>query len=127
MAEGSPDAKWMNYSSDEAGSPELYVTSFPAAGARWQISTGGVTGAAYWSPDGKSIRYPQSDKIYDVDVHINGDKPEFSAPKELLTLPPNLILLSIMPDGKRILAARPTGDDVSQPINLVLNWQHQAH
>jgi len=123
----SPDAKWMNYSSDEAGSPELYVTSFPAAGARWQISTGGVTGAAYWSPDGKSILYPQGDKIYHVDVHMNGDKPEFSAPKELLSLPPNLIVLSIMPDGKRILAARPTGDNVSQPINLLLNWQHQAH
>jgi hypothetical protein len=33
-------------------------------------------------------------------------------------------VLSILPDGKRILAARPTGDSASAPVDLVLNWQH---
>jgi len=123
----SPDGKWLAFTSDETGSEELYVTSFPSAGTKWQISNGGISGPESWSPDGKSIRYPHSDKIYNVDIRFSGDKPEFSAPKELLTLPPNLNLLSIFPDGKRILAARQTGDNIPEPIHFVLNWQHLVH
>jgi eukaryotic-like serine/threonine-protein kinase len=120
----SPDGKWVAYSSDETGNLELYVTSFPAAGTKWQISNAGASGGWDWSADGKSIRYHQGEKIYNIDIHYNGDKPEFSAPKELLTLPPNLNLISILHDGNRILAARQTGENISEPIHMVLNWQH---
>ncbi len=123
----SPDGKWLAYNSDETENVELYVTSFPSAGSKWQISTTGTTGAPRWSPDGRTIYYSQGDKIYGVDVHFAGDKPEFSAPKELLTLPPNTFPLSIFPDGKRIFAIRPTGGDTSVPVELVLNWQHLVH
>ncbi len=123
----SPDAKWLAYNSDETGNTELYITSFPAAGSKWQISNGGVSGSGNWSPDGKCFRYPQGDKIYEVEVHANGDKPEFSAPKEFMILPPGVNVLSILPDGKRVLAVRSTGDTVPVPINLVLNWQHMLH
>ncbi len=123
----SPDAQWVAYNSDETGSPELYVTSFPAAGSKWQISNGGVAGPGNWSSDGKYFRYAQGDKIYEVEIHANGDKPEFSAPKEFVTLPPNVNVLSILPDGKRILAVRSAGDATPVPINLVLNWQHMLH
>lgn len=123
----SPDGKWLAYISDETGISEMYVTSFPGAGAKWQISNGGMRGGENWSPDGKSIRYQQRDKIFAVDVHANGDKPEFSAPKELLTLPPDLIVISILQDNKRILAARPSGDNAPVPLDLVLNWQNLIH
>ena len=35
----SPDGKWMAYNSDEAGSCEVYVQSFPKGGGKRQIST----------------------------------------------------------------------------------------
>jgi len=41
-----------------------------------------------------------------------------------MSLPPDDIVFSIMPDGKRTLVARSTGDRSSVPIDLVLNWQH---
>jgi eukaryotic-like serine/threonine-protein kinase len=123
----SPDAKWLAYNSDETGSPELYVTGFPNAGSKWQISNGGISGTGNWSADGKNFRYPQGDKIYNVEIRANGDKPEFSAPKELLSLPPNVNVISILPDGKRILAVRPTADSAPVPIDFVLNWQHLVH
>ena len=123
----SPDGKWLAYNSDETENVELFVTSFPSAGSKWQISNTGTSGVPRWSPDGKTIYYPQGDKIYRVDLHFAGDKPEFSTPKELLTLPPNTIPLSIFSDGKRILATRPTGGDAAVPIDLVLNWQHLVH
>lgn len=122
----SPDDKWLAYISNESGGLELYVTPFPAAGSKWQVSSGGATGAN-WSPDGKNLRYIFAGKVYNVELRMNGAKPEFSAPKELLTLPPFVALLSLLQDDKRILGLRRVGDDNSASLELVLNWQHLVH
>jgi Tol biopolymer transport system component len=45
----SPDGKWLSYISNETGSDELFVTSFPVPGSRWQVSSGGTTGYGEWS------------------------------------------------------------------------------
>jgi len=123
----SPDGKWLAYVSDETGQQEDYITSFPVAGSKWQISNAGTIPVGDWSPDGKDFRYEQAGKIYDVAMHLNASKPEFSAPKEVLTLPSNVNVLSIFADGKRILGARQTTDDVPQPIHFILNWQNLVH
>jgi len=123
-AQFSPDGKWISYLSRETGSEELFVTSFPTPGSRWQVSTGGAAFYGMWSADGKNLRYKQGDKIFNVEVHNNGGKLEFSAPKLLVTLPPSLTLVSILPDDKRILALRPTGDTSAVPMDFILNWQH---
>jgi Tol biopolymer transport system component len=122
-AQFSPDGKWISYRSRETGTEELFVTSFPTPGSRWQVSNGGAATAGMWSTDGKNLRYRQGDKVFNVEVHNNGGKLEFSVPKELVTLPPNLITVSILPDDKRILALRPTGDTAVVPMDFVLNWQ----
>jgi eukaryotic-like serine/threonine-protein kinase len=124
----SPDGKWLAYSSNETGNVELYVTSFPNAGAKWQVSNGGllardINTVMDWAPDG-TLRYQFGDKIYQVQVRNNDGKPEFSAPKEFVTLPPGLTVISILADGKRILAAEPVGEQASVPLDFVLNWQH---
>ncbi|MBV8772731.1 MAG: serine/threonine-protein kinase, partial [Deltaproteobacteria bacterium] len=125
----SPDDKWLVYGSDENGQMELYVTPFPGGGSKWQVSSGGVasndnnTSVVDWSPDGKSLYYRQGDKIYTVDVRVDGNKPEFSAPKVLMSIPQDIELLSILTDGKRILATRPIGQRAASPQSLVLNWQ----
>jgi Tol biopolymer transport system component len=134
----SPDDKWMAYTSNENGSRELYVTPFPGGGSKWQVSSGGVASSSGnnssgvsgaisvvdWSADGKSLRYRSGDKIYTVEVRIGGGKPEFSTPKELMSIPRAVDLISIMPDGKRTLATRPVGQHRASDISLVLNWQH---
>jgi serine/threonine protein kinase/Tol biopolymer transport system component len=126
-AQFSPDGKWISYNSRETGTEELFVTSFPTPGSRWQVSNGGATTSGMWSADGKNLRYRQADKVLNVEVHNNGGKLEFSVPKELVTLPPNLINISILPDDKRILVLRPTGDTSAVPMDFVLNWQHLLH
>ena len=123
----SPDGNWLAYVSDETGRLEAYVTSFPAAGAKWQISNAGANPVGYWSSDGKSFRYLQGDKIYTVEMHLNGTRPEFSAPRESLTLPPNVNVFSIFPDGKRILGFRQTTDNVVEPVHFILNWHPLVH
>ena len=52
----SPDGKWVAYASDESGNWEIYVTSFPGATGKWQVSRGGGT-EPRWRPDAKEIFY----------------------------------------------------------------------
>ena len=52
----SPDGRWMAYHSDEGGDFEVFVTTFPVAGRKWQVSTGnGVY--PEWRDDGREIVY----------------------------------------------------------------------
>jgi Tol biopolymer transport system component len=55
----SRDGRWLAYSSDATGQPEVYVQPFPGAGGKWQVSEGG--NAPRWSTDGKSIFYANAD------------------------------------------------------------------
>jgi Tol biopolymer transport system component len=123
----SPDSKWIAYISNETGTDELFVTSFPVPGSRWQVSSGGASSSGQWSADGKNLRYRKAEKIFNVEVHSGASKPDFSAPKELLSLPTEIIDIALLPDDKRILAVRPSGDSTPVPIDFVLNWEHLTH
>src|SRR4029077_27132 len=37
----SPDGKWVAYSSNETGDWQIYITTFPEAAGKWQVSRGG--------------------------------------------------------------------------------------
>jgi len=50
----SPDGRWLAYASDVSGRWELYVTSFPGANRRWQVSQHGGR-EAMWSKDGREL------------------------------------------------------------------------
>ena len=52
----SADGKWVAYASNESGEWEIYVTTFPSAAGKWQISRGGGT-EPRWRGDGKEIFY----------------------------------------------------------------------
>ena len=123
----SPDSKWLAYISNETGTDELFVTSFPVPGSRWQVSSGGATSPGEWSADGKNLRYRKGEKIFNVEVRSGASKPDFSAPKELVSLPTSVIDIALLPDDKRILAVRPSGDSTPVPIDFVLNWEHLTH
>lgn len=123
----SPDSKWLAYISNETGTDELFVTSFPVPGSRWQVSSAGTTSSGEWSADGKNLRYRKGEKIFNVEVHSGANKPDFSAPRELLSLPTNILDIALLPDDKRILAVRPSGDSTPVPIDFVLNWKHLTH
>jgi eukaryotic-like serine/threonine-protein kinase len=59
-AEVSPDGRWLAYGSTQSGRYEVYVTSYPDARGRWQISTGGGRQPA-WSRDGRELFYRDFD------------------------------------------------------------------
>jgi eukaryotic-like serine/threonine-protein kinase len=59
-AQFSPDRKWVADASNETGKWEIYVTSFPEARGRWQVSTGGGE-EPRWRGDGKELFFLSSD------------------------------------------------------------------
>ncbi|HEX9054047.1 MAG TPA: protein kinase [Gemmatimonadales bacterium] len=53
----SRDGRWLAYSSNESGQPEVYVRPFPeTATAKWQVSTAGGSEPA-WANDGRELLY----------------------------------------------------------------------
>ncbi len=52
----SPDGRWLAYTSDEVGTTEVYVDSFPTPGAKVRISTGGGN-EPVWRSDGNELFY----------------------------------------------------------------------
>src|SRR5262249_10794096 len=62
----SPDGRWIAYSSNESGRPEVYVRAFSVSTAagegKWQISNSGGTFPG-WSPNGRELLYRSGDQI----------------------------------------------------------------
>src|SRR5262249_15590213 len=56
----SPDGRWLAYASNESGTLEVYLRSFPGPGGRWQISTGGFP---VWSRDGRELLFETPDRL----------------------------------------------------------------
>jgi len=130
----SPDGRWVAYTSDESGRAEIYVTPFPQAASKWQVSVAGGT-SPRWRRDGKELFYLAADsKLVAVAVETNGAifqvgavRPLFQA---LLRTGPSRFELSptseqigydCAPDGKWfVVNAPPAGSP--PPITLITNW-----
>jgi serine/threonine protein kinase/Tol biopolymer transport system component len=129
----SPDMRWIAYTSNESGRPEVYVRPFLASGptgapslgeGKWQVSKDGGT-LAKWRADGRELifRAPNGSPMA-VDVSATGAAFQAGVPKQLFAPPPNVGDWDVTADGKRFLAAVPPGQQTTQtPITVVLNWQ----
>jgi eukaryotic-like serine/threonine-protein kinase len=121
----SPDGKWLAYHTNESGRNEVYITAFPGAGAKWQVSTNGGA-AARWRKDGKELYFlDPSDSIVAVDVNISGQAPQLGVPHALFQA--NGIQRQTGPyevteDGKKFLVNVGNLKEGSDPLTLVLNW-----
>lgn len=132
----SPDGKWFAYSSNETGSREIYVQSFPPGRGKWQISSSG--GAfARWRPDGKELFYMDRTsfgKLMAVAVRSSGTTIEFSAPRPLFDSEyfnnaaghiGSYNTFDVSYDGRRFLIPRPEAANIAlanTPITVVVNW-----
>jgi eukaryotic-like serine/threonine-protein kinase len=63
----SPDGKWLAYSSDESGRPEIYAKAYPGPGPTVQISTTGGTDPV-WRAKGGEIYYRNGDQMMAVAI-----------------------------------------------------------
>ena len=124
----SPDGRWVAYDSDETGTSEIYVRSFPEPGEKHRITTAGGF-RAQWSRGGRELLIWTSSglsntvgPVYSVDVQTS---PAFKAgtPRVLFTPRGDLLGLTATSDLKRFLAAVPVEGSAPASITVILNWQ----
>jgi serine/threonine protein kinase/Tol biopolymer transport system component len=118
----SPDERWLAYDSNETGTQEVYVQTFPGKESKWQISAAGGT-RPVWSRDGKELFYIAADnKMMATDVK-SGAEFEHGVARELfeVRMPPRG-LFDVSRDGKRFLILGPVEPEASAPMTLVINW-----
>jgi eukaryotic-like serine/threonine-protein kinase len=126
QAQFSPTGKWIAYTSDESGSPEVYVQTFPASGGKWLISTGGGC-QPRWRRDGKELFYIAPDKKLMAVELKTGSALEAAVPKPLFET--RVFLLTtfrnhyvVTGDGQRFLINSRVEETIATPITVVLDW-----
>jgi len=127
-AQFSPDGKWVAYASNESGKWEVYVTSFPEARGKWQVSSGGGE-QPRWRGDGKELFY-LSPEAKIMAVPVKGAR-EFdagvpvalfqSSPKELLATSEQYVY-DVDPNGQKILVNTQEKNVYARPMTVVLHW-----
>jgi len=119
----SPDGHWIAYTSNEGGTTEVYVQSFPTPGAKVRVSTAGGS-QPRWRQDSRELFYFASQRMMAVSLSHQGDELRPSAPQALFTLPQatGSGQVDISADGQRFLALEwaPASPDVR--VNVLTHW-----
>jgi Tol biopolymer transport system component len=123
----SPDGKWVAYASDESGNWEIYVTSFPSAAGKWQVSRGGGT-EPRWRGDGKEIFYlTPSGMLMAVPVNsasifaTGTPAPLFQIHGRAPISSTDVFSYDVAKDGKRFLVNRYVKPEHVAPLTILLN------
>ena len=120
----SPDGRWMAYCCDETGRPEIYVRSFPLAGAESRVSTdGGIE--CFWSQSGRELiitSHNADDSVWSVPVTTG---PTFKAgrPRLLFKSQPGALWVVPTPRGDRFLESVPVLDAPPSALVVEMNWR----
>jgi Tol biopolymer transport system component len=125
----SPDRRWLAYISNETGTYEVYVESFPATGFKRQVSTAGGF-EPQWRHDAKELFYMAPNQtLMAVSVKSNVTTLEVSPPRALFATRIKWMEIQAVahhyapaPDGQRFLISSATDEARSVPVTIVLNW-----
>ena len=129
----SPDLKLAAFVSDETGSSEVWLRTWPVAEGKWRLSFSGGAGAPRWSRDGRYVYYWRTAPV-DTLFRARVDR----APGVVVRSTERVLTLNLAdvyswdmhPDGKRFVVAAvagapaaPSGGVANASRYLVvLNW-----
>jgi eukaryotic-like serine/threonine-protein kinase len=122
----SPDGAWLAYESDESGTSEIFVRSFPESRERRQVSTGGGN-QARWRRDGRELFFISPDrKVMAVDVRteprFETEVPHALFQTQILPLIEARNHYDVTPDGQRFVVNSRRPEDAALPITVVVGW-----
>ena len=124
----SPDGKWVAYASNETGKWEIYVTSFPEARGKWQISMGGGE-QPRWRGDGKELFFLSSGSKVMAAPVTTGANFDAGPPVALFQATPrqpvstnDQFVYDVSRDGQRFLFLTLVKEAETVPVSVVLNW-----
>jgi len=122
-AQFSPDGRFVAYESDESGTRQVYVTSFPGPGGKQQVSTNGGEDPV-WRRDGKELFFLSQGKLMAAEVKANSTSLDVSNPQLLFDAHSGFggfAHYAVTRDGNRFIVAT-VGEGGTAPMNLVANW-----
>ena len=117
----SPDGRWITYSSDESGRPQIYVQQFPPSEGKWAVSKEGAV-FPRWRTDGRELLYQTLDnEIVAVEVKLESMF-EPGARHVLFKIPGEVVngRWAATPDAQRFLFPLPGAG--GPPITVLTNW-----
>jgi Tol biopolymer transport system component len=127
----SPDGRWVAYTSNASGRPEVYVQAFPEAAERWQVSTGGGS-QPRWRGDGAELFYVAAGGMMTaVSFAVNATAASPSTGTPIALFPARIVsaqggLLrhqyAVTADGQRFLLNAVAEDAANAPVTVVANW-----
>jgi Tol biopolymer transport system component len=127
-AQFSPDGRWVAYSSNETGNWEVYVSPFPSADSKWQVSRGGGD-EARWRRDGKELFYLSTEGKMMAAAVKTGSNFEAGSPVTLfqthLRQPISLmesVSYDATADGQKFLINTKVDEPNAAPLSIILNW-----
>ena len=123
----SPDGRWVAYVSDESGSDQVYVTSFPEGGRKWQVSTQPSL-YARWVTDDEIFLMDPSGVVRVAEVDGSSSTFQIGPISQVAEFPTQGggFDFDISRDGERLLFAslqEDSGQSASMdPLTLVVGW-----
>jgi eukaryotic-like serine/threonine-protein kinase len=128
----SPDGKWVAYASNESGREEIYVTSFPGAQGKWQVSNAGGE-QPKWRSDGKELFYLAPDRKMMAVPVTAGANFDAGTPVALFQANPREMVATserfaydVSKDGQRFLINTELKSGLT-PMSVVVNWTAGLH
>lgn len=122
----SPDGKWVAYASNETGNWEIYVTTYPGAAGKWQVSRTGGT-QPRWSHDGKEIFFLAPKGILSVASVDTSSGFASGTPTALFQTrartaisSTDLFSYDVSKDGTRLLVNRYVKPERPAPLTIIL-------
>src|SRR5262249_51808801 len=125
-AQFSPDGRWIAYASNESGNMEIYVSPFPSAAGKWQVSRAGGTEPRwrkdgkdlfYLSPDGKMMAVPVStETTFETGVPVA----LFQTHRRQAISSQDVFSYAVSADGKRFLIETRVEEPHAAPLAVLL-------
>jgi Tol biopolymer transport system component len=126
----SPDGKWVAYTSQESGTPQVVIATYPGFSDRRQISTAAAA-QPVWRSDGKEVFFMQRDwKVMAVSITTRGSTLDVGPIRMLFQAGPAASGLAarayaVTRDGRRLLirdVVAGTNEATAEPLYVVTNW-----
>ena len=122
----SPNGNWLAYVSNESGSLEVYIKSFPSGKSVRQVSIGGGGTRPEWTSDGRKLYYRGKNALYLAPIATNwadGSRPAIVSHRQFGQSDSDLGDYAVAPDGRLLVVEPSERGPMATQVTVVLNWQ----
>jgi Tol biopolymer transport system component len=119
--------RWVAYTSDESGAPEVYVRKLSGGASQRVSARGGAQ--PRWRADGRELFYLAPDgTLMAAAVHSSNESIEVGAPSALFKTRVTTGHLNrrnqylVSRNGQRVLVNLSEEDENAAPITVIVNW-----